>query len=151
MSHLKIFHDYFATLSQSLQCKHCFSLLWREWKQTVSDKIKLLSLKTRQVWLVLSHNQASQPVEIYASGNAIENALKTVSAVEENFSQTLHKIIETKLHITEPGELLTEKNVFDQEIFLRPKKFLQPKHTFSEAPKHVSKSPNTFLNPKTPK
>ena len=47
-------------------------------------------------------------VEVYASGLAIDSALKVVSTVEEDFSQTLHKIVETKLHITEPGEFLTD-------------------------------------------
>ena len=47
-------------------------------------------------------------MEVYASGNAIDSALKIVSTVEEDFNQTLHKIVETKLHITEPGEFLTD-------------------------------------------
>ena len=47
-------------------------------------------------------------VEVYASGNAIDSAFKIVSTVEEDFNQTLHKIVETKLHITEPGEFLTD-------------------------------------------
>ena len=64
--------------------------------------------------MLLSSNEQKNfkphTVEVYASGLAIDSALKIVSAVEEDFNQTLHKIVETKLHITEPGEFLTDKN-----------------------------------------
>ena len=63
----------------------------------------------------MQNEYQGQPVEVCASGQAIENALKIVSAVEEAFDFALHKTVETKLHITAPGEYLTDHNAATPE------------------------------------
>ena len=63
----------------------------------------------------MQNEYQGQPIEVCASGAAIESALKIVSAVEETFGFSLHKIVDTKLHITEAGEYLTDANAATPE------------------------------------
>ena len=55
-----------------------------------------------------------RPVELMASGNAIEHALKVSQIVKQKFNNQIHQIITTKLHLTESGEPLHEANKVDQ-------------------------------------
>ena len=53
-------------------------------------------------------------VELLASGNAIELALKIASIVKYKFNNQIHQIISTKLHLTERGEPLHQENQIHQ-------------------------------------
>jgi len=63
-----------------------------------------------------AHKQGDKPkaVVIYASGSAIETALKISNEVCSKFPEGLHRTTNSVLHLTEEGEALSTENILDK-------------------------------------
>jgi hypothetical protein len=67
--------------------------------------------------LVALQKQSDKPkaVMIYASGSAIEAALKVSNEICAKFPDGLHRTTNSVLHITDPGETLAKENILDKD------------------------------------
>jgi hypothetical protein len=54
-------------------------------------------------------------VTIYASGSAIEIALKIANEICNRFPEGLHRTTNSMLHLTDRGEPLAKENILDKE------------------------------------
>jgi len=64
-----------------------------------------------------SQKYAEKPkaVSIYASGAAIETALKIANEICNRFPEGLHRTTNSVLHLTDKGESLGKENILDKE------------------------------------
>jgi hypothetical protein len=67
--------------------------------------------------LEASQKQSDKPkaITIYASGQAIETALKVSNEICSRFPEGLHRTTNSVLHLTEFGETLGNENILNKE------------------------------------
>jgi hypothetical protein len=67
--------------------------------------------------LEASQKQPDRPkaITIYASGQAIETALKVSNEICSRFPEGLHRTTNSVLHLTEFGETLGKENILNKE------------------------------------
>jgi hypothetical protein len=82
----------------------------------IDTPVKIVAYKiASELEAAQKHNDRPKAITIYASGQAIETAIKVSNEICSKFPEGLHRTTNSVLHITDFGETLGKENILDKE------------------------------------